>query len=214
MSIISPETRNKILLCLNDIMNLKDTEWTILEPNIKLKIIHHMCANIANPTNIKTFNTIPLKHYRPKKIIQLCGFNKQSNTNLFNKYKLTLLNHNFNFRKNYNKKKTASYGNMHVNEYNQILQEYNQEFYNFLILHKNNINANKLYWNLIQGNEQKIINKSTNEQINILNIKQDNNFLNIEFDNNVTIKFELYLTSEKITNNIPAKYKINLINII
>ena len=37
--------------------------------------------------------------------------------------------------------------------------------------------------------------------------------IGIEFDNNIVIKFELYLTSEKITSNIPAKYKIYLTNI-
>lgn len=214
MSIISQEFRNKILLSLNEIINFTDSEWIGLDKNIKLKIIHHMCANISESSNQKTFNNIPLKHYRPKKIIQLCGFNKQSNINLFNKYKSTLLDHNFNFRKNYNKKKTTSFGNLPTNEYNEILSEYNQKFYNFLLLYRDNINANKLYWNLIQGNEQKIINKSSNNQIKISDIRSNNNFLSIEFDNNVTINFELYLTSEKITNNIPAKYKINLINII
>ena len=35
----------------------------------------------------------------------------------------------------------------------------------------------------------------------------------VEFNNDISIKLELYLTSEKITSNIPAKYKIFLTNI-
>lgn len=54
------------------------------------------------------------------------------------------------------------------------------------------------------------------DQTNNLKIKQINykdKFLNIEFNNGIIFELELYLTSEKITNNIPAKYKINIINI-
>jgi hypothetical protein len=66
-------------------------------------------------------------------------------------------------------------------------------------------------------NQHKLSGNITSNKIsNKLQIKQINykeKFLHIEFNNNITIHLELYLTSEKITNNIPAKYKINLVNI-
>jgi len=48
--------------------------------------------------------------------------------------------------------------------------------------------------------------------IEIIEIKYNNNFLEIIFSNNILIKFEIFLTSEKITSNILTKYKISVIN--
>ena len=87
----------------------------------------------------------------------------------------------------------------------------------FLNKYSHLINVKKFFNNLLYGNQDKIIcSNSITENKQKLKINQINykdKFLNIEFNNNITIRLELYMTSEKITSNIPVKYKINIINI-
>lgn len=231
MTVISSNLKDKIINNLQNILCIEDPKWTNINNNLKIKIIHHLCNHINNNT-IKQISTpnlisndfifkIPLKNQRPKKIMQFCEFNKQTNTIIFNEFKNIILEHNYEFRNIYNKKnKCYNFNNISKNNYNDILNKYNYIIYNYLKKNLNIINVYKLFINLTEGNHQKIMfdfsldNLKSQNQLQINQINYNSNILNIEFNNDIIIEFELYFTSEKITNNIPAKYKISLINII
>ena len=172
--------------------------------------------NFSSNLIVKYLN-IPLKNQRPKKIIELCGINKQLNSEVFQEFRKGLVLINKEFRKTYNSKnKNYCFANLSNSKYKSIINNYNYNIYNFIDKNIDKIDSNKLYNNLIMGNQQKIITKNNSTFINdfkIFKITYIDEFLNIEFNNNVSIKLELYLTSEKITSNIPAKYKIFLTNI-
>ena len=102
MILLSNDIKEKIINCLNDIINIKDNKWSILNNDIKIKIIHHLCGSINNNINSNNNIKIPLKNLRPKKIIQYCEINKQLNTCLFNDYKKLIIESNKEFRKKYN----------------------------------------------------------------------------------------------------------------
>jgi hypothetical protein len=231
MSLISLNIKQKIVDNLNNILNIQDSTWTNLDTEIKLKVIHNLCNTLNKQTDISnTKINIPLKNLRPKKIVQYCGINKQSNSIIYDDYRKKLININKDFRNNYNStNKNYCFANLSKNKYDVLLNNFNYNIYTFLKSNINNINSNLFYSNLIGENYKKVI--STNNQLDNNNILRLNNynkeysnlkikeinykdkFLNIEFNNNIIFELELYLTSEKITNNIPAKYKINLINI-
>ena len=160
---------------------------------------------------------IPLKNQRAKKIIEFGGINKQTNSELFNEFRKELVMINKDFRKTFNSKnKQYCFGNLSCNKYQSIINNYNQNIFKFLNSNIDKIDSNKLYTNLIggSGNQQKIIDLSANvNKLKINKITYIDKFLNIEFNNDVSIKLELFLTSEKITSNIPAKYKISLTNV-
>jgi hypothetical protein len=252
MSLISLNIKQKIVDNLNNILNIQDSTWTNLETEIKLKVIHNLCNTLNKQIDIlNTKIIIPLKNLRPKKLIQYCGINKQSNSIIYDDYRKKLIIINKEFRNNYNSSnKNYCFANLSKNKYNLLLNNFNYNIYLFLNSNINNINFKLFYSNLIGENYKKVISTNNHEfnintlstynnipklnhfnksfeinsdNINFLNreqlnlkIKQINykdKFLNIEFNNNIIFELELYLTSEKITNNIPAKYKINLINI-
>jgi len=222
MLLISSNIKEKIINSLKDIINIEDINWINLDLEIKLKLIHNLCNLLKkNFNNINIDNSsinIPLKNLRPKKFIQYCGINKQMNLEIYNKYLKNIININREFRKKYNSNnKFYCFANLSKNNYDDILNNYNYNFYNFLFKNMNFINSKILYDNLLGNNKNKVINNNSNNKLNNINIKQitfKEKFLNIEFKNNITFYLELYLTSEKITNNIPAKYKIYLINIL
>lgn len=231
MSLISLNIKQQIIDNLNNILNIQDSTWTNLDTEIKLKVIHNLCNNLNKQSDISnTKITIPLKNLRPKKIIQYCGISKQTNSIIYDDYRKKLININKDFRNNYNSSnKNYCFANLSKNKYDLLLSNFNYNIYTFLNFNINNINSKLFYSNLIGENYKKVI--YTHNQLNIDNILGTNNinreylnlkikqinykdkFLNIEFNNNIIFELELYLTSEKITNNIPAKYKINLINI-
>ena len=257
MSLISLNIKQQIVDNLKNILNIQDSAWTNLDTEIKLKVIHNLCNSFNKQLDISnTKITIPLKNLRPKKIIQYCGINKQTNSIIYNDYRKKLLNINKDFRNNYNSSnKNYCYANLSKNKYDSLLNNFNYSIYTFLNTNIANINSKLFYSNLIGENFKKVIstgyesnfnnisnfdnipkqnnksevNKSKisceniSSNLNIFNIDKSNikikqinykdKFLNIEFNNNIIFELELYLTSEKITNNIPAKYKINLINI-
>lgn len=223
MTVISHNLKDKIIHNIQNILCIQDPIWTNLNNNLKIKIIHHLCNHLNDNTDNKNLTSlfkIPLKNLRPKKIIQFCEFNKQINTNIFNEFKNKILEYNFEFRKIYNKKnKHYNFNNISKNNYDEILNKYNFIIYDFFLKNINSINCYKLFFNLTEGNHQKILydfsqEKSHYNDLKINKINYNSNIFNIEFNNNISIQFELYFTSEKITNNVPAKYKINLINII
>ncbi len=227
MVLISSNIKEKILSGLNEIINLNDDMWNNLDPDIKFKIIHNLCgklhsiSNTRENFNIETFVEthshiqiqIPLKNIRPKKLIQLCGINKQFNFGTFEEFKKNTLDTNREFRKNYNKSNGHHcYASISKNQYDILLNEYNNKIYLFMQNNLDKINSNKLYLNLLGENVKKVI-SDKNTLIEIKNIHCDKNIINIEFNNGINAQLELYLTSEKITQHIPAKYSIKLINI-
>ena len=227
MTLLSSNIKSNILTKLDSIINIEDPNWSSLSIDLKLKIVHNLCNFLKNNINTHT-NTIllnqeqilnsiniPLKNQKAKKIIELGGINKQTNSELFNEFKKELIIMNRDFRKTYNSKnKQYCFANLSNINYQSILNNYNQNIYKFLNSNIDKIDSNKLYSNLIGYNQQKMINLPNGmNELKINKITHINEFLNIEFNNNVSIKLELFLTSEKITSNIPAKYKISLTNI-
>ena len=80
MTLISPNVKENILAKLNDILNIEESNWSGLELDLRLKILHNMC-NVFKPNfdkNNLCCMGIPLKNHRPKKIIELAGINKNS----------------------------------------------------------------------------------------------------------------------------------------
>jgi hypothetical protein len=234
MALLSSNIKTNILTKLDDIINIEDPNWSSLGIDLKLKIVHNLCNFIKNNidshnnikieyqnkendiiSNISNFINIPLKNQRPKKIIELCEINKQTNSILFNEFRKELLSINKEFRKSFNSKnKQYCFANLSNIKYQLILNNYNQNIHRFLTSNIDKIDSNKLFDNLIGGNQHKIINLPTDiNKLKINKITHINEFLYIEFNNNISIKLELFLTSEKITSNIPAKYKIFLTNI-
>lgn len=227
MTLLSSNIKKNIMTKLDDIINIEDPNWSSLGIDLKLKIVHNLCNFLKNNTNTNTHLlnqehqnkensiNIPLKNQRAKKIIELGGINKQTNSELFNEFRKELVMMNKNFRKTFNaKNKQYCFGNLSDTKHQSILNNYNENIYKFLSSNMDKIDTTKLYVNLLSGNQQKIINLSTDvNKLKINKITYINEFLNIEFNNDVSIKLELFLTSEKITSNIPAKYKILLTNI-
>lgn len=235
MTLISTELKENIFDKLKNIINIEDTNWSNLEIDLKLKIIHNFCNclknnnqfqislsndenknnNIPNLNQINTSISIPLKNQRPKKIVELAGINKQSNCLLFEEFRKSIINVNKEFRKKYNSQnKNFCFGNLSKNNYDELINNYNLSVYNFINKNINYINHKYLYCNLISGNQHKLISGSSDyKNILISKINCHDKFINIEFNNNISIQLELYLTSEKITLNIPAKYKILLVNV-
>lgn len=233
MTLISSNIKTNILSKLDDIINIEDPNWSNLGIELKLKIVHNMC-NFLKTNNLNHLNmnynsfkhnsvavditstiNIPLKNQRPKKLIQLGGINKQINSHLFEEFRRKILSINRDFRKTYNSKnKFYSFANLSNAKYKSILINYNSAICEFMNTNINLINASKLYNNLIMGNQHKVISIKDIDELKINKINYKEEFLIIEFNNDVQIKLELYFTSEKITSNIPAKYKVFLTNII
>ena len=94
--------------------------------------------------------------------------------------------------------------------YNSILEEYNKIIYDFIIDNISYINSTILYEGLVSNNTDKLITNFYPKSFKIFNLGSG---LKIEFDNNIQIICELFYFSDKITNNIPVKYKNKLINI-
>jgi hypothetical protein len=216
---LNTEIKLKVIhnLCnnLNKQTDISTTKITIPLKNLRPKKIIQFCG-----INKKT-NSIIYDDYR-KKLIEI---NKDFR-----------INYNSS-NKNY------CFANLSKSKYDGLLNNFNYNIYMFLTINVKSINHKLFYHNLIGNNYDKVIctnNSSYSENISCSNIKLQtklqtkshtelqtelsNNlkirqincnekFLNIEFNNGVMFQLELYLTSEKITNNIPAKYKINLINI-
>lgn len=214
MTLISMKT--KILSCLDNLIysNDNEKEWIELDDEIKFKIIHNLCNELKKSTGlnkqdnlIQNHLSIPLKHLRPIKFIKLCGIDKHTH----NEFKQNILDMNCKFRAEYNKNNNYyCFANMPNDKYCEILNNYNFQVYKFLS--NNTINCKSLYFGLLGQNDKKIIQPNITE-LKITQIDCNEKYLNIKFNNNVIIKLELYITSEKISKNINALYKISLLNI-
>ncbi len=236
MTLISSNLKENIIYKINNIINIEDPDWSNLEFDLKIKIIHNFCNYIKNNNNqfqnssiknyienkqllqLNTSINIPLKNYRPKKIIEMAGINKQTNSILFEEFRKLFINFNKEFRSKYNSQnKNFCFGNLSKKNYDELIHNYNYNVCMFLNKNISSINPTFLYNNLISGNQHKLLitnsDSLNSKNLKINNINYKNNFFNIEFNNNVSIQLELYLTSVKITSNIPAKYKIYIKNI-
>ena len=202
---------------INDIINLDNDEWNNFNKNIKLKYIHRMCNMIETQDNNKLNELIiPLKSIKPKKLIQFCGYSKQNNNSIYNNFNQSILNYTFAFRRQYvniKNKKYYTFSNLPKNEYSLILNDINSIVFNFM--NKNKFNINNLIKNLTGSNFDKII-----LNINNINNLNDNynlilneNIIELKYEN-IKIIFTLKFSTNNITNNIPVKYYINLINLI
>ncbi len=214
---INSNIKKNIIDGLEKILNFNDKDWSKLDINIKTKLIHHYCSFILKK-NKNFFNSdeisIPLKSLKPKKLIQCAGFNKSFNKNLYNDFNERILNYTFEFRNiffdNKKIKHYYTFSSLPKIDYDKIIDGYLNIIYNFLLNNKNIVQQSKLYDNLIANNNDKliIINKSKKVDFE----KKDNTMI-IKFDNGINIFCELFLTSDKITNNIPCKFSIKIINI-
>jgi len=211
------ELKNDIINKLEEIISLKnDNSWVNLDTKIKIKLIHNYCNFINENKLSEKLSTndiikIPLKSIKPRKFIQYTCFNKQNNKKLFNEYLNIIRDYTFNFRNSFLKNNIYyTYNNMPKDVYNNIINLYNKHIYDFLIKNKNSISIDNLYNNLLGNNNEKLIN--SNNKPTILDILENKNRLELIFNNNINIILELVITSNKITNNIPVKYIVKLIN--
>jgi hypothetical protein len=93
MTLINNNVKKIILNSLENILNISDESWTKLESNIKLKIIHHYCNYFSKKIKDISWDTIyiPLKSLKPKKLIQLLGFNNNYNKTQFSDFNICSL---------------------------------------------------------------------------------------------------------------------------
>lgn len=210
---IEDSIKKTIMLNLENILNIQDKNWNLIDNNIKIKIIHHYCNFLSDNNKLSdNFIDIPLKSIKPKKLIQFSGINKMNNKHLFNIYNSQVLEYTFKFRENFLNKKRKYYvfSNMPKLLHDSILQDYTKIIYNFIIDNLSNIKTINFYEGLIGNNKDKLVINSLPKSFKISCL---NSNLKIEFDNNIQIICELIFSSDKITNNIPVKLIIKLINI-
>jgi hypothetical protein len=195
------------------ILNNKEMHST---NNIKdLKIVHLSETTNESSLSESSEKYIPLKMLKPKKIL---FYSLKSNCiNNYNKikaiYSKDVLLLTEDYRKKYVKVKNRIYyriSNLPIDEKNNILEKYNEIVYNILNNSIKIIDADIFYNNILGNNYDKIIDISKNKYINI--IKEKKGF-KIIFNKNIVIIFELTYSSDIITNNIPVKYIIKLLNI-
>lgn len=206
------QLKNTLVEKINDIINLNNNEWNNFSKNIKLKYIHRICNMLeTNDINKKDELIIPLKSIKPKKLIQFCGYSNQTNKTIYTNFNKSLLNYTFKFREKYvniKNKKYYTFSSLPKNDNLTILNELNEII--FMFINKNKLNITNLIKNLTGTNFDKIMNNSENYN-NIYNLHLNNNIIEVICEN-LKIILTLKFSSDNITNNIPVKYYINLIN--
>jgi hypothetical protein len=214
---LNSELKKDIINKLKEIISIDQNNWNNLDIKLKIKLIHHYCNFIEtqNSNNNKTLlnndiKMIPLKSIKPKKLVQYSCFNKQYNKKLYNEYLNNIKEVTFSFRNLFVKNKIYyTFNSLPKELYNEILNSYNKTIYEFLNKNKNLIIINNLYNNLIGNNDEKIFSNIDNNSFEII---ETNNKIELIFSNNIHIILELFLTSNKITNNIPVKFNVKIIN--
>lgn len=206
--------KNILVDKINDILNLKNDEWNKLNLNIKLKYIHRICNMLeTNDLTKKNELIIPLKSIKPKKLIQFCGYSNINNKSIYSNFNQSILNYIFTFREKYiniKNKKYYTYSNLPKDENNIILNELNNIV--FMFMNNNKFNINILIKNLTGSNFNKIIYNAESHNNNY-NITLNNNIIEINYEN-IKIILTLKFSNDIISNNIPVKYYINLLNLI
>jgi hypothetical protein len=211
MVLIDNDFKDILVNKINGILELDDEHWNNLDKKMKLKYIHRLC-NYLEDNKIEKLETItiPLKSIKPKKLIQYCGISNQYNKDLYLQFNKTILDYTYNFRNKYlklQKRQYYTYTSLPKEEYNQILNDYNKIIYTFM--NKNKIDTSILLKSVVNTNFDKLITDITQEHEYKLNSSE--NSINI-ITSNFIINFSLGYSSNQITNNIPVKYCIKLIN--
>jgi hypothetical protein len=213
MTLINNNVKKIILNSLENILNISDESWTKLESNIKLKIIHHYCNYFSK--KIKDINWdsihIPLKSLKPKKLIQLLGFNNNYNKTQFTDFNEQILKYTFEFREQYNQKDKKNYvlSSLAKDIYNSLLNKYTKIIYDFINQNIKCINPINIYNNLVLNNKDKLISNTVPDNFNI---NLNSNKITLKFNNNIELIFELEFYNDRITNNLPVIFNQKLIN--
>lgn len=210
--VLIDNTFKKVLVDkINEILNLDNEEWKKLDKKLKLKYVHRFCSYLEND---KTDNfesiSVPLKSIKPKKMIQYCGISNLNNKDLYLQFNNLVLDYTRNFRNKYinvSKRQFYTYNSLIKQDYNNILNEYNKIIYTFI--NKNKIDIQSLLKFTVGTNFDKLI---INPDYNIeYKINYSENLISLTTDDFI-INFTLGFTSNNITNNIPVKYCVKLIN--
>lgn len=206
---INDEIKDNIYNKLKSIIELEDISWNKIDIINKIRYLHHTLNLFDNTkkTNINLIE-IPLKSVKPRKLINLCGFNKKHL--LFKDFLNEHHKFTFEYRDNYKKKKIYyRINNLPKNESNKLLISYNLIIFNKLDNNINIINSNLLYDNLLFKNTDKIINLSDKITINLIYLEFG---FYIIFNECLKILFTLVFSSDNITNNLSLIYLVKLIN--
>ena len=210
---LSDKTKGLIFDKLQSIVNLEISDWCIINKDIKIKILHNFLSFILfNTFSFSNTLNIPIKSIKPKKLIMFCNMNKQKNINIFNKYNKEVLAYTHKFREEYKNVKDRVYytfNDLPNDNYNNILEGYNDIIYNTINENINIIDIKNLYIRLINNNSNKLIN---DDNLSFAIKKESYNELLIKFNDNITVNLSLNFNKNKITNNLPLFYKIKLIN--
>jgi len=211
MALIDETFKQVLVDKINEILNLNNEQWNNLDKKIKLKYVHRLCNYLEND-KIDKFEsiTIPLKSIKPKKMIQYCGISNLNNKDLYLQFNKLVLDYTRDFRNKYinvTKREFYTYNNLTREDHNTILNDYNKIIYMFIT--KNKIDAKSLLKFTVGTNFDKLIVSSNCAGEYKINYSE--NVINF-ITTNFIIIFALNFTSNNITNNIPVKYSVKLIN--
>ena len=179
-------------------------EWN-MSLELKIKILHNFCNKLLTKDINKPIE-VALKSLKPKKLMQVIGFNKK--TDEFKKFQKDMINYTFEFREKY-KNIYYNFLNLKNTDRQKILIDINKIVFDNINIQK--INTLEVFNDIVLSNKNKVCIFDTNFK---LNITINDNYLLFYFNENLSIKMELCYGSDKITNNIPVFYKILLFNIL
>jgi hypothetical protein len=197
MEEINEDSLNFIKNKASEIAEYKNNNWENISLKFKLKLINSL-FKINTDKNI-IFN---LRHRNPIKLLMIL-YSIERKDEKYKKFNNEILNFTREFRKKYINNKNVCFTNFKKEILNEIIESYNKVIYDIIINDKIN---NKNLYNLFIDNDE--YNLFFNK--NIESIEYYKNTIIVKFENCNKIEFELYLTSNKITNNLPFKYRIKL----
>lgn len=210
---LSDKTKEIIFDKLQSIFNLDISDWCIISKDIRIKILHNFLSFILfNTFSFSNVLNIPIKSIKPKKLVMFCNMNKQKNINIFSQYQKEVLDYTNKFRDKYKNCKDRVYytfNELPKDDYNNILEGYNDIIYKTINENSGLIDIKNLYIRLINNNSNKLIN---DDNLSFTIKKESYNELLIKFNDNITVILSLNFNKNKITNNLPLFYKIKLIN--
>jgi hypothetical protein len=210
---LSDKSKGLIFDKLQSIVNLDIYDWCIISKDIKIKILHNFLSFILfNTFSFNNVLNIPIKSIKPKKLIMFCNMNKQNNSKIFTHYQKEVLAYTNKFRDKYKNIKDRLYytfNDLPKEDYNNILDEYNNIVYNTINENNGLIDTKNLYIKLINNNSDKLINDN---YLSFSIKKESYNEISIKFNENIIINLSLNFNKNKITNNLPLYYKIKLTN--
>ena len=197
--ILSCDSLNFIKKKTDEILKYKNNEWENIEFKLKLKIINSLLK-----VQDQKIIIINLKQRKPLKLMMII-YSIERKNNKYKQFNNKILNFTKNFREKYDKKNNLCFSGLNTSYLNEIIEEYNSLIYKMII--ENKIDINNLF-NLFNNPEE--YNIFLNNKMKITQILNYKNTIIIKYSSNNEVILELYLTSNKITNNLPFKYKIKL----